>query len=553
MYTVSSIQFDEKYTYYKNNMNIKLLDCTVRDGGYINDWNFGHDTLISLFERITASGIDFIEVGFLDQRRPFDINRSIAPSTATMDKIYNGLDKHQTQVVGMIDYGTCGIENISPCCESFLDGIRVIFKKQLMKEALGFAVQLKELGYKVFTQAVSITSYNDDELIQLMDLVNEVKPYAVSIVDTYGLLHKDSLFHYYDLMNNRLNPEISIGYHSHNNFQLGYANCIELMNRHGSNPRQLLLDGSIYGMGKGAGNAPTELLAMYMNDHFDGKYDISQLLEAIDVNLMDIFRISPWGYTMTFFISASNDCHPQYVFYLLDKKTLSVKSINEILKKIPDDKKLMYDNSLIEQLYIDYQKYDCDDSADYQKLTEQFTGKDILIIGPGESIENESEKIKQYIDKVNPVVIAINFIPEKLKTDYLFLTNSKRYVQQTTVINNLGDNITLIATSNLTKTNGSFDYNLDYEPLIDRDAVFMDNSFIMLLKVMIRTGVKHVALAGFDGYSSEKDTYYYSSKMEYDFAKQKGNEINLYVNGMIKEFSDKIKLNFITSTVYKHE
>ena len=110
-------------------MKIELLDCTLRDGGYHNDWNFGHNTLINVAERVVSAGVDFMELGFLDQRRPFDINRSIIPDTECMRKIYGKVDSKQTKFVGMIDYGTCDISNIQPCSESFLDGIRVIFKK----------------------------------------------------------------------------------------------------------------------------------------------------------------------------------------------------------------------------------------------------------------------------------------------------------------------------------------------------------------------------------------------------------------------------------------
>ena len=86
-------------------------------------------------------------------------------------------------VVGMIDYGTCKLENIKPCSESFLDGIRVIFKKHLRKDALAYCAEIKKLGYKVFAQLVSVTTYEDDEMMDLIRLANEVKPYAVSMVD----------------------------------------------------------------------------------------------------------------------------------------------------------------------------------------------------------------------------------------------------------------------------------------------------------------------------------------------------------------------------------
>ena len=527
----------------------KLLDCTLRDGGYINDWEFGHDKLVNLFERITDAGVDYIELGFLDDRRVFDINRSIMPNTECMRKIYGGLPKGNTELIGMIDYGTCDIKNIQPKEETILDGIRVIFKKHLRVQALDYCRQLKVLGYKVFAQLVSITSYNDEELLDLIRLANDVEPYAVSMVDTYGLLHKSTLFHYYDLLDAHLKPSICIGYHAHNNFQLGYSNCIELMDYHQGKDRGLLCDGTVYGMGKSAGNAPTELVAMYMNANYGKHYHISQLLEAIDCNLMDIYRVTPWGYNLKFFIAASNDCHPNYVTYLLDKKNLSIKAINNILGKLQGEKKLLYDKQLIEELYVEYQRNEYDDTENYSALKQELEGKSILIIGPGASLVEEEEKISKYIETNHPIVIAINLVP-KWDVDYVFLTNSKRYVQQSTAISQLSKDVKLIATSNITRASGDFDYVMNYEPLIDRSVLFMDNSFIMLLKVLKKMNVKHIAMAGLDGYSLEKETNYFSSKLEYESMRALYQEINEYVDKYLAEAKKSQSFEFVTKTFY---
>lgn len=532
-------------------MNIKLLDCTLRDGGYNNDWEFGHDTLVNVFERVISAGLDFIEIGFLDQRRSFDMNRSILPDTSAVERVFGGLNRKNTLVVAMIDYGTCDISHIQPCKDSFIDGIRVIFKMHLMYEALAYCKQLKELGYKVFTQAVSFTSYSDEKIMELISLVNEVQPYAVSVVDTYGLMFKSNLFHYYELIDKYLNPAIAFGYHAHNNFQLAFSNCIELANLHKDKPRTLLLDGSIYGMGKGCGNAPLELLAMYMNEQFHTHYDLSQILETIDVNIMDLYKQLHWGYSLKGFIAASNDCHPSYVSYLLDKQTLSVKSINEILHRLNSDKRLLYDKTHIEQLYTEYQSNYCKDDNDYERLSVLLKDRSVMVIGPGVSITSMGKEISDYIQTSHPVVISINFIPEPFGTDYLFLTNSKRYVQQVGHINEYGDKVKIIATSNITKSSGLFDFTLDYESLIDRDAMFMDNSFIMLMKVLLKVGVKDITLAGLDGYSLGRETNYFSSKMEYEHAKRFGGEINMYVSRLLSAMKDKIDIQFITPTKYE--
>ena len=356
---------------------IKLLDCTLRDGGYVNDWKFGHNNMVSIFERLVDANVDYIEIGFLDERRPFDINRSIMPDTDCVQKIFGNLDRKNSLIVGMIDYGTCSLAHIKPCEESYLDAIRVIFKKHLRNEAMSFCAELKKLGYKVFAQLVSVTSYTDDEMMDLIRLANEVKPYAVSMVDTYGLMHQNNLKHYFDLLDQYLLPEIGLGYHAHNNFQMGYANCITMMSQ--VTDRLLLVDGTIYGMGKSAGNAPIELIAMYMNSNLGKNYDISQFLEAIDANITSFYTPATWGYNMFFYLAASNDCHPTYVSDLMKKKTLSVKQINELLGRLQGDKKLLYDKKYMEQLYLEYQENDIDDTLDVQALKELFGSRKLLL------------------------------------------------------------------------------------------------------------------------------------------------------------------------------
>lgn len=527
--------------------DIRLLDCTLRDGGYLNDWNFGHDNLVSIFERLAEANVDIIEIGFLDERRPFDMNRSIMPDTDSVDRIYGRLDRKQAMVVGMIDYGTCGLEHIKPCKDSFLDGIRVIFKKHLREPAFAFCRSLKELGYKVFAQLVSVTSYDDEEMMDVVRLANEVKPYAVSMVDTYGLLHQNNLLHYFYLLDAHLDREIGLGYHAHNNFQMGYANCIAFLSN--QIERMMVVDGSIYGMGKSAGNAPVELIAMHMNNAFDKHYHISQILEAIDANISQFYRPASWGYNMFYYIAAYNDCHPEYVSYLMNKRTLSIKSVNEILCKLQGEKKLLYDKNYIEGLYVEYQKKDVNDAKDRERLTGRLAGKKLLLIGPGVTAKTQAERITDFIKVHNPTVISINYVPDICRPDYIFLSNSKRYVQLATRLSQ--EKFTLIATSNLTGTKeAAFDFVLNFSSLMDSEAEIVDNSLIMLLKALIGIGCNKVTLAGFDGYSSDASNYFNSS-MEYDFAKNMADYLNQYTNTFLKGIRSKMQVTFLTDSRYE--
>lgn len=527
---------------------VMLLDCTLRDGGYVNDWNFGHDNLVSIFERIVDAGVNVIEIGFLDDRRLFDINRSIMPDTASVKKIYGRLNRKSTMVVGMIDYGTCSIEHIEPCSESFLDGIRVIFKKHLRRDAMEFCRKLKLLGYRVFAQLVSVTSYSDEEMLDLINIANDVEPFAVSMVDTYGLMHQNNLQHYFDLLNENLKPCIGLGYHAHNNFQMGYANCIKMLSN--KIDRDMLVDGTIYGMGKSAGNAPIELIAMYMNDNLGKSYNISQILEAIDSNILQFYHPATWGYNMFYYIAASNDCHPNYVRYLMEKRTLSVKSINEILGKLKGEKKLLYDKDYIEDLYAKYQTNEINDSAAAERLKKVFCGKKIFVVGPGRTMITERDRVENFLNgnRDGLITVSINYVPEYMSPDFVFISNSKRYVGLASRL--LQDNYRIIATSNVTAAcDGEFEYVLNFSALMDPSSEFIDNSFVMFLKVLINIGVSKVTLAGFDGYNDKESNYFDSSK-EYDFVKSKAWYLNGYTKNFMESICDKISFDFLTDTKY---
>ena len=532
------------------NGNIKLLDCTLRDGGYLNDWEFGKSNIINIFERLVSAGVDIIETGFIDDRRAYDENRTIFPDTASVNATYHKLDKGNSLIVGMIDYGTCSIDNLMPAEDCYLDGIRVIFKKQKMHDAIDFCRRVKEKGYKVFAQAVSITSYNDDELSQLIDLVNDLQPYAFSLVDTYGLLHKGSLRHYFDFACAHLDRSIGIGYHAHNNFQLAFANCIELIDDPPKD-RMLIVDGTLYGMGKSAGNTPIELLVMHMNSRGGKKYHNSQILEAIEVTMLDMYRKVGWGYSFKFFLAASYDCHPNYVNFLMDLGKLSVKSISEILESLEGEKKLLYDPDYIRELYFDYQKRHCADSQSVGELEESLKDADILIFGPGKNIYDQRERVESYIKDKKPVTISINFIPKDYDTDYVFMSNAKRYVQLCSALNEQKEKSKLIATSNITRTLGEFDYTLNYSDLLDEDALLPDNPLIMLLKLLAKAGVRSVGLAGFDGYREKTVPNYVNPNMEYSYSRQEADNINLDTVSGIKKHSPACGIIYVTESIYE--
>lgn len=330
-----------------------ILDCTLRDGGFVNNWNFGEKVIDDIFAKLDASGIDIIEVGYLYDKEPYGTGYTRFNDTDAVNSVF-GKKSSQAMLVAMIDYGQCDISHVGLQRTSGIDGIRITFKKKEISEALEFCKEVLNRGYKVFCQPVSVTTYSDQEILDLINKINELEPYALSIVDTYGLLDKQKVLHYFSLLDANLKASIGIGYHGHNNLQLANSNAMAILSINTS--RLTLIDSSVYGMGKSAGNACTELLTMYANQNFGKKYDISNLLEIIDNDVKPFYLQNQWGYSSDFYIAALNRVHPKYVAYLRAKNLLSVSCVNQILAGILPEKKLSYDEAYIENLCVRYGK-----------------------------------------------------------------------------------------------------------------------------------------------------------------------------------------------------
>ena len=534
----------------KTDKKISLLDCTLRDGGYVNDWEFGHTDLVSIYERLVDSGVDMVELGFIDDRRPFDINRSIFPDTASIRKIWDLKKKRPPMIIAMIDYGTCDISHIEPQSQSGIDAIRVIFKKHLMHEAMAYCAGIKKLGYKVFSQLVSVTSYTGEELAELTGLVNEVKPYAVSMVDTYGLLNPRDMLHIYDILDENVDTDVSIGFHAHNNFQLAYANGIAFLEKPGRH--DILIDGTIFGMGKSAGNAPLELLMMELNKNYGKHYDIDPVLEATEESVMKFYKTSPWGYKTFFYLTALNRCHPTYLSDYQQRQNLSVTHLDEILKTIePEEKKLLYDREVSKETYDRYRQEHVADDEAIGQLKMELKDKDILIIGPGKNIQLQADKVHDYIKEHRPVTISINYLPQAFNIDYVFATNRKRYQEMTDSLHEVKNADTnIIATSNVECIHGSHRvYYIERYPLLEMKEHIKDNSLLMLLKVIKRLGIKRISLAGFDGYA-DKEINYFNPSMEYSLRADEMQRLNRQVKEVMATTLSDIEMNFVTYSHY---
>ena len=521
--------------------SIKILDCTLRDGGYVNDWNFGLESKRKILKGLDNSNIDIIECGFISSRKESETNKTIYSDfrSPLMDIPANGC----ALFVGMINYGEYSIEDVPAHLEGMtIDGIRVAFHKKDVDGALNFSKELQKKGYHVFIQPMVTQSYSDEELLSLISEINSFNPYALYIVDSFGIMRKKDVMRLFYLIDNNLKPTVGIGFHSHNNLQLSFSNTQELLSC--SSNRELIIDSSILGMGRGAGNLCTELLANYLNENHLGTYDLIHILNVVDSEVAPLQSKYQWGYSIPYYIAAVNGCHPNYATYLSGKQTLSVKDLNHIITTLDPEKRSFYDEKYIEKRYLEFQN-NCVDDRESRKLIKNMISKQsVLIIAPGNTINDQKNDIRKFITENAPFVFSVNFIPEAYDANLLFVSNSRRY-------SNVCDKIPnekIICTSNVHAAGGSIIVNYSSYLCDNQDVV--DNSGIMLINLLCSLNVPKVYLAGFDGFYLERRNNYYSEDITNSADSEQLIRVNKAITSQLKKLKSKIDIQFITESSY---
>lgn len=532
--------------------NIKILDCTLRDGGRIIDCQFADHVIAELAKSLTEANVDVIEMGFLRDSKLVEYNGNSTFFTST-GQLGPFLPKNRRNAIytAFIDFDMYDFSKLEPCDGSSVTGIRVGFTKkqftQRYEELKRSLLRVKEQGYALFIQGVNTLAYSDRELLDVVDLVNEIEPYSYGIVDTYGGMYLDDMVHLYNLVEHNLNPDIGIDIHSHNNFQLSFAFAQEII-RLANDKRQIILDATLNGMGKCAGNLNTELIADFLARKKSYDYDTDMILDAIDRYLYPIKKSCEWGYSIPAFMAGIYKAHPNNIIYLTEKYRLNSKDIKYIISGIEGETRQRYDYENIQEVYRDYCGSRVDDTEAVSVLRSGLENKHVLVCAPGKSIEDCHEKIKSYIEKEHPIVICVNFIPRQMDYDYLFYANTIHWEK---ISDNVDRSKCILASNIHADTERTF--VVDYSGLIMEDSVLYDNSTIMLLNLLKKLHVKKISLAGFDGLKENKENY-----VDATFPNQKTNvnvmETNREVKRLLEQYkrkvAGKIEIMFVSPSVY---
>ncbi len=519
---------------------VHILDCTLRDGGYCNQWEFGFNNIKKIIGGLVAANIDIIECGFLTNK--VEYNYDITKFT-TIEQLKTVIpNKRNGKIfVAMMNYGEYDIKKLPPCDGTSIDGIRVAFHKKYLPEALEVCREIKDKGYKVFVQAMLSLSYSDEDFLELIRQVNSINPYAFYIVDSFGMMKRKDLIRLFYMVEHNLEKNIWIGFHSHNNMQLAYSNAQSLVEV--CTNSNLIIDSSVYGMGRGAGNLNTELFVEYLNDNKEADYELKPLLNMIDEIINEFYQRNYWGYSLPNYLAAKHNAHPNYAGYLDDKKTLTVEDMDEMFYMMSKDEKNEFNKTYIEDLYLRYMIKESVHNDHQDELKNKLRGKKVLLVAPGKSSVDEKEKIINFSNSDSVVTISINFEYQYADTDFIFLSNLRRLREL-----DINKREKCIVTSNISANN--IYLQTEYRDLLNNEEAVKDNAGMMAIRFLMKLGVKKVYLAGFDGYSHDVKNNYAYSQLEFITKNAVLDAMNLGMTKVLEDYKDKISITFLTTPKY---
>lgn len=325
---------------------IQIMDCTLRDGGYLNDWKFGERTIKGVTREIPKTGVDIFELCFMRDEE-VHADRCVFPTVETIAPILNKIPG--VRYAAMIETGCLlPIEKLSKRIPESIDLIRFIMWKNKMDLAYDYCRQIKEKGYDFCVQPTRTDQYSLDEFRDMILRFNELKPYGLYIVDTFGLFTKKRFLEYVEVADRYLDKDIALGYHAHNNLQQAVGNAeafVEL-----GLDRDIIIDASVMGIGRGAGNLPLEIIGRYLNENIGERFDTDHILNIADEYIKEIYEERPWGYSVPYYLTATTGSNPNYADISL-KYGLSVPQMKEFFESMEGMERIRFNpNNIVEYL-----------------------------------------------------------------------------------------------------------------------------------------------------------------------------------------------------------
>ncbi len=286
---------------------LKVLDCTIRDGGLVNDHAFEEGFVKAVYQACVEAGIDYMEVGYKASKKLFARDRFGAWKYCDEDDLRRILDDNPTslKLAAMADAAKSDWHtDILPKKDSVLDMIRVAFYANQVSEAVDMIKDAADKGYEVSANLMAVSTVTENEVQQVLEVIAQTPANVLVVVDSYGSMYAEQI----ELLVKKYlefgkQTGKVVGMHAHNNQQLAFANTIEAI-IHGANR----VDASMAGLGRGAGNCPMELLIGFLRNP---KFHIRPIYRVIQDHLLPLSRHVEWGPYVQYNITGQLNEHPR--------------------------------------------------------------------------------------------------------------------------------------------------------------------------------------------------------------------------------------------------
>ncbi len=292
---------------------IKVIDCTVRDGGLMNKWQFTDEFVRKTYEAVSAAGVDYMEIGYLSSESAFS-RGEVGPwkfcAEPDLRRII-GNEEKKIKLAAMADIGRIEHDDIPLKSESSLDMVRVACYVHQIDKAIDLAHHCLDKGYEATINLMAVSTVGLRDLNEALEDLNKSRVPVIYLVDSFGAFYSEDIDTLARKYFERL-PEKTIGIHCHNNQQLAFANTIA-----GIIAGINYLDATLYGIGRGAGNCPTELLLSFLKNP---KFKVRPLIKAIETQILPWQEKIDWGYYVPYMLTGILNQHPRTAMAHMESK-----------------------------------------------------------------------------------------------------------------------------------------------------------------------------------------------------------------------------------------
>lgn len=518
---------------------LRVLDCTFRDGGHLNKWEFANSLVGDTYTASSRAGIDVFEVGYRIAPTVEGYDR-LGPWAKCTDEFLRqefGAKPSEAPLAVMVDTGRVRLKDIGLRRDSPVSMIRVATYFKTLGEAIELVSAVSERGYETSLNLMAIGRYSPAELEEAKGRLAAAGVRRIYCADSFGSLFPEKVKTLIAQLREIGNVEV--GFHAHNNLQMAFANTLAAVEAGAD-----WIDATVHGMGRGVGNLQLEILVAYLQDRQPDRYNVIPLLEVIARHFTPLQKSLGWGYSLAGLMSAAFDVHPVYAAKLLERRDLLVEDIWNLLREVRameegsgfsanilervlgsgkflENRQALQKRLVLSLSHHRMAEFARNDAGGCQSSVATFKGlhqgRPALIFAGGPSVKEYLPKLRLFIEKYRPFTIGSNNIAELVDPQYYLFTNKLRFAQYAKQVRFPVSRLMVAGYFEPSFVNEHVCCTWDYVPIrqgaaiefpfIAEDVVqvsYLDVS-IVAIGVAVLMGASEVFIAGLDGFRTGMD------------------------------------------------